>query len=541
MKRIFRKNIHRKKSGNRLLCIFFALFLSVILGMSFHVVDANRSYLGSNVLHLAYTDTETALDKKFQSAFLNTELYTFLMFRSLFLLENNLIDIRPDLASSYKVSEDNKTYEITLNKNMYWSDKTPLTVEDIAFTFRAILKAKDTNTSYVTAINKIVGATDFVNDDTNTLEGIKMNGNTISITLETPYRYFINMLSQIPILPYHILSGEDLTNLNSCDFWYNPVVSGMYKPNGFVDLIKEGNGDVKQYYSLILNENYSGELPNIEEVRLHRNYEDKRLDIHYTNNSAEIATLSTRKDLQSHEVLMPVYNYLLFNIESDIMKDINVRKAITYALDREQMLYTYYFNLGSVINSGMFPSYENLTDYSYSYSPNKAAELLSDFDFTEPITLLLAPKNSLHANLVYHLAGSLENIGFKVNITNDENEHFDIEFRELIAHDRLEWYYEYFSEHPNYFKHFGDTSQFDELINEAYESMDDITYFDNLFELQQLEQQLLYKFPLFTVNKLIYIYDYRLNLPNNLNFSSNHFKYNLDFKNWKINKQSYFD
>ena len=53
------------------------------------------------------------------------------MFRALFKANPDLNSVKPDLASSYKVSKDRKTVTITLKSGLKWSDGKPLTAEDV--------------------------------------------------------------------------------------------------------------------------------------------------------------------------------------------------------------------------------------------------------------------------------------------------------------------------------------------------------------------------------------------------------------------------
>jgi ABC-type transport system substrate-binding protein len=54
---------------------------------------------------------------------------------------NEMGEIVPDLAESYEIKDDGKTYEFTLRENLLWPDKTPITSDDVIFTINLIKDA----------------------------------------------------------------------------------------------------------------------------------------------------------------------------------------------------------------------------------------------------------------------------------------------------------------------------------------------------------------------------------------------------------------
>ena len=62
----------------------------------------------------------------------------FNVFHSYLLKFDNNAKIVPDLAESFKVSEDGLTYTYTLKKGIKFSDGSPLTAEDVAFSYLTI-------------------------------------------------------------------------------------------------------------------------------------------------------------------------------------------------------------------------------------------------------------------------------------------------------------------------------------------------------------------------------------------------------------------
>src|SRR5690242_11361849 len=90
--------------------------------------------------------------------------------------EGNLAKAAPTLSA------DGLTVTYTLLDNLVWSDGTPFTGDDYKYTVEAVMRSKKTVRK--SAVNTIVGAKDYEAGKTDSISGIKVSGNTITITLE---------------------------------------------------------------------------------------------------------------------------------------------------------------------------------------------------------------------------------------------------------------------------------------------------------------------------------------------------------------------
>ncbi|NMD37501.1 MAG: hypothetical protein GYA87_02325 [Christensenellaceae bacterium] len=191
----------------------------------------------------------------------NMLLLDSLVFRTLFLAENDLTTLKDDLAKAdYELSEDRLTYVIELIEGNKWSDGEDITAEDVAFSIKFNLRVAISNGIFTTAFNKIVGAAEWKDGSADDLAGLVVDGNKITITLTAPYSAFAPTLAQFAILPEHILKDEDPLELYNSSFWTNPVASGMFK----VGEMSTGN-----YFTLVPNEYYAGKAPKIQKVVNH--------------------------------------------------------------------------------------------------------------------------------------------------------------------------------------------------------------------------------------------------------------------------------
>ncbi len=97
----------------------------------------------------------------------------------------------PMLASSYAWGAGNKSLTFTIRQGVKWSDGTPMTAADVAYTFNLIKKYPALDLTGVWSVLSSVTAT----------------GNTVTMdfsTVAVPYFYYI--ADQTPIVPEHIWS-----------------------------------------------------------------------------------------------------------------------------------------------------------------------------------------------------------------------------------------------------------------------------------------------------------------------------------------------
>jgi len=87
---------------------------------------------------------------------------------------------------------------------------------------------------------------------------------------------------------------------------------------------------------------------------------------------------------KSYQVLLPRYFALFFNLESEILADKNVRKALSYATDKKEILEKVLQNQGKIVHSPFLADIYNFNPPSQIYEKDieKAKELLITAGFT---------------------------------------------------------------------------------------------------------------------------------------------------------------
>lgn len=151
----------------------------------------------------------------------------------------------PDLADHYTVSPDEKTYTFTLKKGLVFHDGKPLTINDIAYTYKQLQKSNLPEYSGWRTVQ------------------INTTDTTITLTLTQPYGDFLKMTT-IGILPAHIWEPLSDTSLLSSSFNSSPIGSGPYK----IDSITTNNSGIPESYTLIKFKKFALGKPYVNKITI---------------------------------------------------------------------------------------------------------------------------------------------------------------------------------------------------------------------------------------------------------------------------------
>jgi len=279
-------------------------------------------------------------------------------------------ELMNDLATGYSISEDNKTYTISLREDAKWSDGEKLTADDILFTFAAI-----SNPQYKSPLRLSFSGV--------TLE--KIDEKTIKFTLSQPYGAFLEILTFgiIPQNPWLPIAPESasLAELN-----LKPIGSGPYK---FKSLTKDKSGNIRSY-SLTLNNDYYGKKPylgsiifkffiNFEEAAKALN-ENQISGISYLPLSAK-GELVSQDSLSFHKLNFPQINAIFFNQKNNtILADKKIRQALAFTINKNEIVSAVYKEDAYLIDGPILPdSFAYNKDLKkYKYNQEEAEKLLAE-------------------------------------------------------------------------------------------------------------------------------------------------------------------
>ena len=287
------------------------------------------------------------------------------------------------LVEKYEVSDDGLKYTFTLKDGLKFSDGSPLTTEDVAFTYTVGSDATyDGPTDFVNS-TKIKGAKAYKEGTASTIEGINViDAKTIEFTLEEVnadaiYDFTAGILSKA----YY---GKDYKQ-GSLDyikgFHKTPLGAGQYK------LIKTVAG---QEVDLEANENYHLGKPNIPNLIFKVTSQETRMQMLSTGeidmdmvtvNEDNVQALKDAGFIDLHIFPTNGYGYIGFNFTNPKFQDQKVRQALAYGLNRKEVVDAVYAGgFADVLNVPQ--SKESWAYYegnnAYEYNKDKAIELLEE-------------------------------------------------------------------------------------------------------------------------------------------------------------------
>ncbi|SDC15516.1 peptide/nickel transport system substrate-binding protein [Sanguibacter gelidistatuariae] len=322
-------------------------------------------------------------------------------------------EIEPWLASEYSPSEDGLVWTFTLRPGVRFSTGDLVTPEDVVYSLNRHIE---------------VGGPLPLDAPITSIEA--SGTDTVVITLSEPYTPFIAELAGFSngILP------ADLGGVDEATFFKNPVGTGPF----VVDEWTEG-GDI----SFTKNVNYWQDgKPYLDELvyklvqddnQLVAQLQSRQVDVIDSVASANVATLEGNSSLTVSTTPSWVVEEIFFNTLDEHFADRDVRRAVSYALDREGIVAATSFGTAEVAGSVLPPSvpgYDATIDsLSYDLAGAKASIAASAYPDGFSTKLLVASGNTLRAQEAQIVQAQLAEIGITVEIESIDLAAFRERFR----------------------------------------------------------------------------------------------------------------
>jgi microcin C transport system substrate-binding protein len=295
------------------------------------------------------------------------------------------------LAKAIKYPSDLSSVSFKLNAAAKWHDGTPVTVEDIIFSFNTL---KEINPQFGFYYNDVTQA-------------VKTGDNEITFSFAVKGNHELpHIMGQLPILPKHWWQGKD-KNGKQRDITQPtlepPLSSGPYKIGTFesgryIEYVRVPDYWAQNLNSKIGTDNFDVLRFNMygEEIIMLEDFKGDGYDYRFERSSKNWATgyngLSslTKGFIQKHEFANKSSGRMqafVPNLRRDMFKDPRVRQALNLAFDFESMNKTTFYGLYKRIYS-----YFSGTDLASSGLPTgleleiltKIKDLVPPSVFTEP-------------------------------------------------------------------------------------------------------------------------------------------------------------
>ncbi len=266
------------------------------------------------------------------------------------------------------ISKDGRKITYHLRHNVKWHDGMRFTSADVKYTWQAIMNSRNNVVSrrgydLVTSVDTPDPYTVIFNFRNPFAPAI----NTIFAESDEPYR----------ILPKHILANYP--NINQVPFNSAPIGTGPFR------FASWQRGDRVEY---VANKNYFLGAPKLKRIVVKIIPDDNtrvaQMRTHELDAAINISFASYRdlRGVPNVNLVLPVsprYYSLSLNLTHRPLDDINVRRALAYALNKEQITKSDTYGAARVASEDLSPFYTWAFDSNvqqYLYNPQKAAQLL---------------------------------------------------------------------------------------------------------------------------------------------------------------------
>ena len=282
--------------------------------------------------------------------------------------------VQPDLVASYEQPTPT-TYVFHLRPNLKFSDGSPLTATDVAFTFERIADAKVG--AYLRTLLAAVQSADVVDPQ------------TVKVTLSAPDAVFVTLLA----LPQAAIVSKAFTLAHNDDLKAAVLGEGPY-------VLGEWQRGVQ--LTVTRNPNYYQRgLPRTPEIRFVFYPDDNSRFAALESGAVDMIEYVPWQDISAiranpefgYQGTNGPFMYLQFNVTQAPFNDARVRRAIGYAIDRDAIVKTAFFGRGTPIyglpiTKGNL-AYDPALDHYYTYDPAKAKQLLEEAGFPNGFTATL--------------------------------------------------------------------------------------------------------------------------------------------------------
>ena len=317
------------------------------------------------------------------------------------------------------VSDDGLTYSFELKQGVHFTNGTELTSKDVKFTFERMF-TPSTAAKSTAYFNMIQGAQDMLAGSATELSGFEIvDDYHFNITLEYPFAPFVKNIGT----SYADIFPEDACTAAGENWGLGTdlIGTGPYKI--------EENDDTTQVV-LVKNEDYHGGEVNLDELQFIFYDDDQTKLIAYENGDIDLADLnaSLLSQYQANyaDEITAYYPlgtaFISMNLNDQYLSDVNVRKAISLAINREELVDAVLNGAGipatSYLNNGI-PGHDDSLSV-YEYNPEKAKELLAEAGYADGITITSEVRQSDQA--VYSaIQGYLAEVGINMELNVVDN------------------------------------------------------------------------------------------------------------------------
>jgi peptide/nickel transport system substrate-binding protein len=331
-------------------------------------------------------------------------------------------DIEPDLATSWSVSPDGLTWTFKLRQGVTFHDGTPWNAEAAKANWD---RWADKNNPYHTVKGgeyEYFG--DFMADSFK--EAKAVDPYTLQVILKQPNS---PLLQNLTIIAFQFNSPASMKQYGADGIGLHPVGTGPYK---FVDWVRDDHVTLQANPSF-----FRKGLPKTQRLIMRVIKDNAARYLALKSGEVQAIELPNTDDVKASMsdpnikiVFRPPFDtsWLKFNMNNPLFKDIRIRKAVAYAINRQAIVQGLYAGYGEVANQAMPPGMWGRASSPdpITYDPAQSKKLLSEagypngfsFDFWYiPVSRPYFPQGKEIGTAV---ASDLNKVGIRAHLQTED-------------------------------------------------------------------------------------------------------------------------
>ncbi len=329
-----------------------------------------------------------------------------------------------DIAKTYEVNEELKTITVSLDESVKWHDGTPVTAQDVLFTY-----AIYANPYYygvwnegIEALEGVSSLRSFKNDN---ISGIQVDEETKKITFQlSQITTEIEDLLTAPLLPQHQLQGKTLEEITTLAEEGKIIGNGSYE-------IKVASAENVAYAKVDGTKALLDEIifMTIQEESITEKLKNKEIDMLQASPQAVSDVNSSESKVWS-VVKAPGlgYHYVGMNNQNPLFKDVRVRQAIDLLVNKSEYIEHVLNGFGEVslspIPSGNWAFAKDLKESEHSVEKAKALLAEASWDMNKEISIRYIKDHLLWEKSASFVEQQLTQAGLKVQLEGMSQEEF---------------------------------------------------------------------------------------------------------------------
>tara|TARA_B100000959_G_scaffold185050_1_gene193439 strand:+ start:5332 stop:7008 length:1677 start_codon:yes stop_codon:yes gene_type:complete len=279
------------------------------------------------------------------------------------------LNIIPSLAKRWDISEDQRTITFHLRNDVKWHDNYPWTSADLVFQYEVMVNPEVPSAYKETFL---------------LIDGVSAPSKyTFIVTFKEPFAPGLVRVGGMSGLPKHLMGDIKPIDILKSSQARNPVGNGPWK-------FKEWKS--QEHITVEANKNFWNVGPYVRwaMTRIIPDLATQFLELKSGSiDSMSLQPIQYKKqtdtkfikaNFNKYKYTGNAYTYIGYNLKKPLFQDVRVRQALSYAIDKKEIIEGVLLGLGVVATGPIRPGTwaYNSNVKKYNYNPSRALELLSE-------------------------------------------------------------------------------------------------------------------------------------------------------------------